>query len=110
MPADPTEQKAGQAEKKEWFGLRVTALTPDMAKQLGLKTAEGVVIEAVERGSVADEAGLRRGDAILEVNRRKIKDENDYLKVMEKIKPGQGVLFLVSRGGSTFFVSLKEEK
>jgi hypothetical protein len=29
---------------------------------------------------------------------------------MEKIKPDQGALFLVSRGGSTFFVSVKEEK
>jgi S1-C subfamily serine protease len=47
---------------------------------------------------------------ILEVNRQRIKDENDYRNVMEKIKPGQGVLLLVSRDGSTFFVPLAEEK
>ena len=34
--------------KKEWFGLRVTTVTPEIAKQLGLAKAEGVVIEAVE--------------------------------------------------------------
>ena len=110
MPSEPTEQKTEQPEKKEWFGLHITSVTPEMAAQLGLKSTEGVVVEAVDGGSVAMEAGLRRGDAVLEVNRQRVKDEKDYIRIMEKIKPGQGVLYLVNRGGSTFFVSLKEEK
>jgi serine protease Do len=109
MPSMPTERKP-VGPGKEWFGLRVTTVTPDMAKQLGLAKAEGVVIEGVEMGSAAQEAGLRKGDVILEVNRQKIKDENDYRNAMEKIKPTQGALLLVSREGSTFFVSLMEEK
>jgi serine protease Do len=95
---------------KEWFGLRVTGVTPEIAKQLGLPRAEGVVIDNVEAGSVGQEAGLRRGDLILEVNRQKVRDESDYRSLMEKTKPGQSVLFLIGRGGSTFFVSVKEEK
>ena len=110
MPSEPTEQKTEQPEKKEWFGLHITSVTPEMAAQLGLKSTEGVVVETVDGGSVAQEVGLRKGDAILEVNRQRVKDEKDYIRIMEKIKPGQGVLYLVSRGGSTFFVSLKEEK
>ena len=110
MPSEPTEQKTEQHEKKEWFGLHITSITPEMAAQLGLKSTEGVVVEAVDGGSVALEAGLRRGDVILEVNRQRVKDEKDYIRIMEKIKLGQGVLYLISRGGSTFFVSLKEEK
>jgi hypothetical protein len=47
---------------------------------------------------------------ILEVNRQRIKDENDYRNAMEKIKPEQGALLLVSREGSTFFISLMEKK
>jgi S1-C subfamily serine protease len=47
---------------------------------------------------------------ILEVNRQKIRDEKDYQQSMEKVKPEQGALLLVNRGGSTFFVSVKEEK
>jgi serine protease Do len=109
MPSTPAERKpAGPG--KEWFGLRVSTVTPDIAKQLGLAKAEGVVIEGVQMGSGAQDAGLRKGDVILEVNRQRIKDENDYRNAMEKITPGQGVLFLVSREGSTFFVSLAEEK
>jgi serine protease Do len=110
MPSEPAEQKTGQVEKKEWFGLHVTSVTPEIAGSLGLKSSEAVVVEAVDGGSVAQEAGLRRGDVILEVNRQKVKDEKDFVGIMEKAKPGQGVLFLVSRGGSTSFVTLKEEK
>ena len=109
MPPEAAGQKAPSVTK-EWFGLRVTPVTPDIAKQLGLPKAEGVVIDNVEAGSVGQDAGLRRGDVILEVNRQKVRDESDYRSFMEKTKPGQSVLFLVSRGGSTLFVSVKEEK
>jgi serine protease Do len=81
-----------------------------VAKQLGLEKTEGVVIESVEPGSPAQEAGLRRGDIILEVNRQKIQNENDYRSAMEKTKPEVGVLLLLNRGGSSFFATLKEEK
>ena len=108
MPSEP-ERKPPQPTK-EWFGLRVTAVTADIAKQLGLAKAAGVVIEGVEAGSVAQGAGLRKGDVILEVDRQRIENEDDYRKAMEKVKPGQPVLLLVNRGGSMFFVPLAEEK
>jgi serine protease Do len=95
---------------KEWFGLRVSNVTPDIAKQLGLPKTEGVVIEGVEPNSVAQNAGLKPGDIILEVNRQKIVNENDYRSVMENAKLDQGVLFLIDRQGTSFFVTLSEEK
>jgi serine protease Do len=95
---------------REWFGLRVSNVTPDIAKQLGLTKTEGVVIVGVEPNSVAQSAGLKAGDILLEVNRQKVFNENDYRSVLEKAKPDQGVLFLIDRGGSTFFVTLTEEK
>jgi S1-C subfamily serine protease len=110
MPAEKKDSRAAVSEMKEWFGLRVTAVTPDIAKELGLSSREGAVVQDVEPGSPGASAGLRKGDVILEVNRQKIKDEKDYQQSMEKVKPEQGALFLVSRGGSTFFVSVKEEK
>ena len=95
---------------REWFGLRVSNVTPDIAKQLGLRKTEGVVITGVEPNSAGQAAGLKAGDIILEVNRQKILNENDYRSAMEKAKPDQGVLFLIDREGSTFFVTLTEEK
>jgi serine protease Do len=95
---------------KEWFGLRVSNVTPDIAKQLGLTKTEGVVIVGVQPNSTAQAAGLKPGDIVLEVNHQKILNENDYRSAMEKAKPDQGVLFLIDREGSTFFVTLIEEK
>ena len=107
-------EKIGEREPatpaREWFGLRVSNVTPDIAKQLGLAKTEGVVVVAVEPNSVAQSAGLKAGDIILEVNRQKVLNENDYRGVLEKIKPDQSVLFLIDRQGSTFFVTLTEEK
>lgn len=109
MPSEPRKRKAGQLEMKEWFGLRVRPITPDIAKQLGLAKAEGVVIAGVESGSVAQEVGLREGDVILEVNLQKIQNGEDYQSAMGKVKPDKGVLLLISRRNSTFFVSLVEK-
>ena len=109
MPPEAGERKAPSVNK-EWFGLQVTTVTPDIAKELGLPKAEGVVIGNVEAGSAGQDAGLRKGDVISEVNRQKIKDENDYRNAMEKTRSGKAVLLLVTRGGTTFFVTLTEEK
>lgn len=108
MPSEE-ERKAVLSKTETWFGLRVKTLTPEISRQLGLSTKlEGVVIEYMEEGSVAREAGLQNGDVIMEVNRERVRNESEYQAAMEKSKPDQGVLFLVNRRGSMFFVSLKE--
>jgi serine protease Do len=109
MP-EKIEERGPVKRAREWFGLRVSNVTPDIAKQLGLTKTEGVVIVGVEPNSVAQSAGLKAGDIILEVNRQKVFNENDYRSVMEKTQPDQGILFLIDREGSTFFVTLTEEK
>ena len=109
MP-EKIEDRGPVKPAREWFGLRVSNVTPDIAKQLGLTRTEGVVILGVEPNSVAQSAGLKAGDILLEVNRQKVFNENDYRSVLEKAKPDQGVLFLIDRAGSTFFVTLTEEK
>jgi len=110
MPTEPVEEKPVETRKEMWFGLRVRTLTPEIARQLGIPKAEGVVIEQVEEGSVARDGGLQNGDVIMEVNRERTRNEGDYRTAMQKAKPDQGVLFLVNRRGSMFFVSLKEVK
>ncbi len=109
MPEKIGERGPAKTEK-EWFGLRVSNVTPDIAKQLGLTKTEGVVITGVQPNSTAQTSGLKPGDIILEVNHQKIANEEDYRTAMEKVKPEQGVLLLIDRGGSTFFVTMTEGK
>jgi serine protease Do len=104
------EEVAASAPEQGELGLTVQQVTPQIAESLGLQRAEGVVITAVEPGSSADDAGLRRGDIILEVDRKPVRKVADYRKTVAEVKKGRGVLFLVRRGESTLFLALKPSR
>ena len=100
------EEVAAAPEQGTGLGLTVRELTPDAAKKLSVKKAEGVVVTEIKPGSPADTAGLRKGDVILEVNRHPVKSLSAYDRVVKDIKKGQNALFLVQRGEMTrFFVA-----
>ena len=101
------EEVVASTKEKGELGLTVQRVTPQMAESLGLDRAEGVVVAAVEPGSPGDEAGLRRGDVILEMDRKPIRTLADYRKAIGETKKGKGILFLVRRGENTLFLALK---
>lgn len=92
---------------KARLGLRVQDLTPQLAEQLGLEDPAGVVIRGVEPGSPAAEAGLRRGDVILELNQKPVGDVGDFRKALDATE--KGALLLVRRGEAEVFVAVKPE-
>ena len=90
------------------LGIEVTEITPSIAARVGID--KGVVISRVRPGSLAYEAGLRRGDVILEINRRPIIKLDDYYQAIKRLKPGESVLFLVKRQEGTLFIPLQIPK
>jgi serine protease Do len=103
------EEVVASAPEKGELGMTVQRLTPQIAESLGLEKTEGVVVSAVDPGSAADEAGIRRGDVILEVDRKTIRTIDEYKKAVAGIRKGKGVLLLVRRGESTLFLALKPQ-
>ena len=103
------EEVVASAPEKGELGMTVQKLTPQIAESLGLERAEGVVVSAVDPGSAADEAGIRRGDVILEVDRKPIRNIDEYKKSLAGVRKGKGVLLLVRRGESTLFLALKPQ-
>lgn len=103
------EEVVASAPEKGELGMTVQRLTPQIAESLGLEKAEGVVVSAVDPGSAADEAGIRRGDVILEVDRKPIRNIDEYKKSLAGVRKGKGVLLLVRRGESTLFLALKPQ-
>ena len=89
------------------LGLAVQPVTPELAENFGLERAEGLVITAVTPGSAADDAGLRPGDLISQINRRPVKTLADYNREMARTEKGKSVLMLVRRGQSSVFLALK---
>ena len=94
----------GEPEVTGDLGMRLRALTPDMARRLGLpETEKGLVVTDVDAGGLASEAGIAPGDVIKQVNRRPVVTVEDYQKIIGRAKPGETILFLVRRGEVTSF-------
>jgi serine protease Do len=101
------QEVVASAPEPSKLGMTVQNVTPEMAESLGLNRSNGVVITSVQPQSAAAEAGLRRGDVVLEVNRKGITNSDEFQKVVSQTKPGENVLFLISRGGNNLFLALK---
>jgi serine protease Do len=105
LEAEPTLASASEPESKPGaYGLQVQPLTPEIAAQLQLDETEGVLVSGVKAGSPAEEAGLRRGDVILEVNQQAVADVAEFREALSDSK--KGALLLVSRGGAEIIVPL----
>jgi serine protease Do len=97
---------SGGGSSKE-LGLSVQDLTPELAKTLGIKTASGVVVSQVEGAGPAAEKGIKNGDVIIEVNRRRVKTAGEFEAALKKADLKKGVLLLVANREGTRFVVLK---
>jgi serine protease Do len=106
--AEMKEENEIVAELQEGdFGLTVQPVTPQLAETLGMERAEGLMISAIKRGSPAEQAGLRTGDVITEINRRPIKTLAEYNRELARSEKATSLLLLVRRGQSNLFLALK---
>ena len=97
---------AGSQHGKARWGLNLGELTPEARTELQAHSSvKGAIVEDVQPGSPADNAGLQRGDIIMEVNRQSTKSASDVAQALSNVPKGQDALVLVwSNGGSTFRV------
>lgn len=88
------------------LGITVQNLTPQVARELGLKKSAGVVVTGVEPGSPAADAMIQVGDVIQSVNRKPVNNVDDFIKIIEKAKDGGSLLLLVQRGTNSLFAAV----
>ena len=100
---------AAPTETAEKFGVSVQELSDEIANQLGYEGETGVIVSNVESGSAADDAGLRRGDLIKEINKQPIESLADYNKAMKAIGDEKSFLALIRRGENTSYIVVSVE-
>jgi len=89
------------------LGMTVQELTPKIAESLGIEGDHGLIVTDVAPDSAAAEAGVLRGDIILEINRIKIDDVAQYLKALQDTKENKSLLMLIQRDQHTRFVVIE---
>lgn len=90
------------------LGFSVQTLNEDLAKSLGHDPREqGVVITQINPDSYAAVAGLRQGDLIKEVNRKRTTSVDEFANVISKVQPGSTLLVHARRGPNHFFVAFQ---
>lgn len=83
------------------FGLHVERLTPERAQHVGVEGQKGVLVSEVEPTSFADDIGFAPGDVISEVNGQSVTTVEEYRNAVDKLKPGENVVFKVLRHSAT---------
>ncbi|RPJ05378.1 MAG: PDZ domain-containing protein, partial [Deltaproteobacteria bacterium] len=111
--AEMDEGKAASRKQRrvpeQDFGMSVDEITPRWAQEFSLRDKTGVVIVEVIPDGPAHEANLQPGDVIKEIARKPVRNLKDYRAILEKMQRSKSVLLFVSRGGQTFYASLRAQ-
>jgi serine protease Do len=103
---DQDEDQVAPEKESGKLGLSLQPITPQVARQLKLTTDNGLVITDVDPTGPAAEAGLGRGDVILEINKKPVASVEDVQAALAKAGSNP-ILLLVSRQGRTIVLTIR---
>ena len=111
IPADTAKMVVAQLEKdgrvtRGWLGVQIQPVTAGIADSLGLKKAEGAMVDEPQNDSPAANAGIQTGDVITAVNGTPVKDARDLARTIGTMAPGTSVKLDIVRKGEPRSVSL----
>ncbi|QLA15965.1 Do family serine endopeptidase [Desulfolutivibrio sulfoxidireducens] len=86
------------------LGLSLRPVNAQEAKALGLDKAQGLLVAGVEQGSAAEDADVRPGDVIVEINQSPVGSVDAFTKAVKEDGRKKGVvMLLVKRQGQNLF-------
>jgi serine protease Do len=111
VPADTAKTVVAQLEKsghvtRGWLGVQIQPVTAGIAGSLGMKKAEGAMVDEPQAGSPAAKAGVQSGDVITAVNGTPVKDARDLARTIGMMAPNSTVKLDILRQGQEKTVSL----
>jgi Do/DeqQ family serine protease len=105
----------GEKVAHPFIGIQMTTLTPDLVREANrdpnsmflLPEVNGVVVTRVLPSTPAEEAGLRRGDVIVEVDGQKITSAEQLQRLVESSRVGQSLQLDVLRGDRSQVIAIR---
>lgn len=95
--------------QRAYLGVSIAEITDKVAKQLDLEDIEGVYVANVVAQGAADEAGIRQGDIILQIEGQKVNTTSELIGKIAQYHPGEiiSVLVKTNKGNKTYDVHLQ---
>ncbi len=88
------QSETAQSSRSSMGGFRVSfGSIPNYSEEV-----EGVLLDGVREGSVAEKAGLKAGDIIVKMGEKEIRNVYDYTDAIKALKPGDKITVVVKRG------------
>ncbi len=111
QPKDMTasgENVKSEGKSSTFAGLGVQDLSPEISRKLNLaRGTQGVVVNSVESGSAAEQAGIQSGDVVVELNRKSVRNTDDFRRLSKSLGKDETALLLVVRQGRKLFVTIE---
>jgi serine protease Do len=86
---------------RAWLGVQVQPVTAGIAESLGLKKAEGALVDGAEPDTPAAKAGLEAGDVITAVNGSAIRNSRALAREISAMAPGSSAKLDIWRKGES---------
>ncbi len=99
------DRNDGSAAGGSKLGLNLQPLTPQIAKELGVDRSSGLVVTGVDAEGPAAEAGVVRGDVILEINNQPVTSVDSVTSALS-VSGDRPILLFISRRGQTVFLTV----
>jgi serine protease Do len=90
-----------------FLGVQVQQVTPELAQSFGLEQPSGALVANVQPNSPAQQAGIQKGDVIVEFNGRKVADMHELPRSVANTPPGSEVRVRLIRKGQERTVAVK---
>src|SRR5258708_1963984 len=79
------------------LGIQIDPVGRQLGEYFGVKNGQGLLVRSVEKGSIADKAGLKAGDVITRADNEKISERSDLRKALRARKEGGKVALGIVR-------------
>jgi len=93
--------------RRPWIGASITDITPEVQQYFGLERDQGVLVLEVLADSPAEEAGLKAYDVILDADRQRMDDTQQFLEFIRSREIGDRVMLRIIREGEQKLIFVK---
>lgn len=107
----PTKSK-DQGTADYYLGMKFDNIDATIRQKYKIdESIKGVLISRVNRGSVAGDIGIKAGDVLMQINKKKVNNVNEVLAELKRAKTlgSKNVVMFINRAGSNRFVEMDLE-